>query len=377
MASNTTADIGIFVFHSHQNYFVNICNILNESSYNIVVFSDIEYHSKISEQINDKSITWVLKQGSETLSQYFKRIEKICNGIDLLVMFPVYWVWNLMNYYRFSPNCKKVQMIYNTNLWTMSNITFTPKLYKYLELPLRRLTLSQMDAVLVEYTPMQQYLSKKIDTDVYTFTPLLHDPSKDSGNNNNSRLTITIPGHIDPNRRDYNTFLNILESQLSKYRGTLNIQLLGCPKGSGGERIINRCNKLRAQGWDIDYYKEWISISEFNKILKTSNIIAAPLQETKKVSAVTERYGSTKASGCFGDAIRYGVPLILPAHYQVPSEVEPIISKYRTQDEFAEAISNIIEEGGLSEAARSDIAERYSITQQRTRLSDIFNLLIC
>jgi len=371
-------DIGLFVLEGHQNYFSNLLRILADGDASVTIFSTVEFQSMVPEEIGSKRFSWVLQTDSESLGEYLDRVTRHCaSKIDLLIIFPIYGIRDTVTIRQFDPKCKTIQMVYNVNLWTISNLALTPKLYQYLKLPLRKRFLSRRDGALVEYTTIQQYLAEKIDIDVHAFTPILRDTDEPPDiTNQESELVVTIPGHIDPQRRNYDWFLDTLQDQLAGHAADLHIQLLGSPVGQGGREIVRRCDALIADGWTIDYYSEWVPVDEFERKLAQSDVLVAPLRETKKMSVVTERYGVSKASGCFGDAIKHGLPLILPETYQVPPEVEAVVTQYRTQTELCASIVQTAIKDGLSKTAHRNISERFNITSQREKLGRIFDAVL-
>jgi glycosyltransferase involved in cell wall biosynthesis len=183
---------------------------------------------------------------------------------------------------------------------------------------------------------------------------------------------VSVPGYIDPQRRDYNVVLDALADHLSDSANDLRIQLLGSPSGDEGREIARRCDDLASAGWDIHYHTDWIPVSEFNAKLAQSDVIVSPMRETKRISVVTEHYGVSKSSGCFLDAVKFAVPLILPAHHQVPSEVEPLVRPYDSARHLADVMWDVVTDDNLANDVRSYVSKKYNTKAQYNRLLDIF-----
>jgi hypothetical protein len=260
-------------------------------------------------------------------------------------------------------------MIYNVNLWTATDLRLTPKVYLYLEVILRKSILSKVDGILVEYSPIQKYLkNKKPDCDIDVFAPIIYDEFVVC----NSRPQVTIPGHIEPDRRDYSFFFDSLQ-YLEDIQDEFEIHLLGSPNGSGGERVISICDQLISSGWNIQYYQDWIPIEQFEDSLKDTNIIVSPINKRKEIDAVTETYGRSKGSGAFSDAIKYGKKLALPAHYEIPPEVECIVQPYSSKRDLAKIIKSSLESEGLSEAEIDQLKNNFGLESQKRRFYDILS----
>jgi hypothetical protein len=194
--------------------------------------------------------------------------------------------------------------------------------------------------------------------------------------NTNSQLLITIPGHVIPERRDYQTILRTIHNQLQLRKSDLIIELLGSPSGETGENILQQCKNLKQNGWSIITHEDWISTEEFDKRIQAADVILAPMRRTKDISLVTERYGISKGSGCFMDAVMYGKPLILPAHYEVPARFEPMVSQYDTESRLAAIIEQMMNSPQKQETAQRHAADTFNITNQRERLREILSEIV-
>ncbi len=373
-------NVGILIFSSHQTVLINLVRLLSSITDKIIIFTSSSYREKISEDLDSDTVKWV-EQSTEKPRQEFlnNKVTQMCNqSVDILLSFPFYNGINTTTYRTFlSPKCVYVQIVYNANLWTMNRIRWETKLYRYFNLVLRRLLLRKLDAVLVEYSPIKQYLSGKTNTDIYSFTPLMYDDERVyERQNTNSQFLITIPGHVTPERRDYETILRTIHNQLQLRKSDLIIELLGSPRGESGKNILQQCKNLKQDGWSIITHEDWISTEEFDKRIQAADAILAPMRRTKDISVVTERYGISKGSGCFMDAVMHGKPLILPAHYEVPARFEPMVSQYDTESGLAAIIERMMNSPEKQETAQRHAADTFNIMNQRERLRKILSEIV-
>jgi hypothetical protein len=229
---------------------------------------------------------------------------------------------------------------------------------------LRKQILSRADGVLVEYSSIKKYLDSILTTNnVEVFTPVLYEEL----NSTSSKQRVTVPGHIDPARRNYELFLDTVEHHFPDHRNNLEIHLLGSPNCAKGEAIANRCDHLAELGWNVQYHRDWVPVEQFEQILESTQVIVSPIRETNVRNTVTEIYGRSKGSGSLGDAIRYGKPLALPEHYEVPPEAESIVRSYSDKSELAEIIQFSLRSGGLSSSEIDQIERNFSLERQRKR----------
>jgi hypothetical protein len=127
------------------------------------------------------------------------------------------------------------------------------------------------------------------------------------------RLLIAVPGSVDTTRRDYTDV-----EALARYFENLNeqpgiqISLLG----GVTERTPSWVHTLHVM---VRYEPGGLTQEEFDREMQASELVWLPLApEFRRDGSPTEYYGSTKSSGAFFDALRYGKPLLLPDGLPVP-----------------------------------------------------------
>lgn len=371
--SVTEDTIGIYILSSHENYFLNILDILEDHDGEVVLFTQEKYKKILSnKQIDPERYFWVIRSESEPLSSYLSRASEIWNErVDILISFPIYGgVRDLIEYYKIDFKCIHIQMIYNINKWTGTGLRFTRRIVRYLDVFLRMQMLSRVDGVIVEYTPLKDYLDTVSSVrQSEAFAPILFEGTDYT----DTTPRLTIPGKIKPERRNYEFFINVVENHLQDCQDDLEVYLLGSPGNTAGEEIVNQCEQLISSGWNIKYYNDWVPVDRFEQVLKMSDLLVSPMNRYKTVDAVTEIYGRTKGSGAFGDAIKYGKPLALPDHYEVPPEARSIVRTYSDEEDLAEVIRSNLRSGGLSEGELKQLQDRFSLEKQMDRFYEILS----
>ena len=360
------------VLSSHENYFVNLLKILPDNIPDIYIFTTDEYKESVFPDIPKPSkYNWITQSRSESFSGFLSRASDILNNqVDLLISFPIYSTRKVFEFLKLDSNCTHLQMIFNVNLWVGKSFRVTPRIGSYLESFLRRQLITRFDGVIVEYSPIEDYLKGIItDIEVVSFVPVFFDNQSASDSN----FRVTIPGHIEPVRRNYEFLIDTIEGHLQEYQNELEIHLLGSASNPEGESITDEFDRLARSGWDIKYYTDWIPIDQFENVLKTTDLIVSPIKKHKEMGAVTERYGQSKGSGVFSDAIRYGKPLALPDHYEVPPETNSIVRSYSDKEDLANIIGTALQSEGLAEPELEQLRQRFSLENQKVNFQSIIS----
>lgn len=371
--------LGILVLETHENYFVNLCRIAASAKIDLSIFTTKEYLNQIEDEIQESSeTTFLLKSIDESMWSYLKRVEHYCRkDIDILIILPLDGnILDFLRYVAFRPACKTVLTIYNVNTWTLTKVDLTSRIDKYLTLPLRKVIFDHVDAIIVEYRPIKEYLdSVAFGKRSFVFTPMLHE-GVDARHEREPRR-FTIPGHITESRRNYGLVFEALELIPPDRRDEFELHLLGRPRGESGERILARCDRLRGRGFNIGYSNQWIPISEFDRTLQRSRAVICPLHETRKSSGTEEIYGLSKGTGCIGDGVRFGRPIVLPETYEVPAEIQPAVHQYEGPAELSEIILTLLSERyRISRRRAVGVAQQFTLAEQKTRLQAILGDLV-
>jgi glycosyltransferase involved in cell wall biosynthesis len=241
--------------------------------------------------------------------------------------------------------------------------------------------LDNFDAIFVEYKPMETFVQDHLEWSkpVYTFSPIFQ--SELSKQSDGKDVQIVIPGLITSSNRDYNTVLSAFSNIFDRDLG-VRLVLLGSPVGSSGQRIVKIVKRMKKNGCEIDYYTEWIDHGDFEQTLSDSDIILNPLrvkkpnpQYYKILRKKHEIRGTTQGSGPILDAIRHGLPLIVPSEFQVSDNIKGFSVQYDSETQLVDTISNLATQPDILRE-KTNIARRVSEEYNLERRAHKFRAII-
>lgn len=330
---------------------MRICKTKNT---NVTVFTTEKIYERIETYLdNPTEYTIILKKDNETINQFLKKVEKICDEkIDLLFVNTIeFSCIDLPHYISFNPKTKKILTIHVANHWLKTKFAFNFKdIFRTVDanisILLRPFVLKKFNAINVIYPPVKGYIIEKTDykKPVFTLPFNFYNNKEIDLGFKNDKIRFIIPGLIEEYRRDYHTALDVFEKLFKKYNEKISLNMLGEPVEYTGEKIIQRCRKLREKGYNIFFSKEFVPEKEYDRALAESDIIFSPLKVvTKRATGIEEIYGTTEGSALPFEAIQYCKPLIVPEDFNVIKELQTSTLKYKTQEELENILLNLIE----------------------------------
>ncbi|MDB2294119.1 hypothetical protein PM085_18005 [Halorubrum ezzemoulense] len=376
--------IGILNLSSHENYVRSVAEIAVELG-PVSIFTTSSIYERVggSSAFDVPPDEWDLKGHSESKREYLARVEqRASEHIDILISFPFYGhVFDYTAYVNFEPDCEYLLYSFDINSMLGRNPTFIPKIYNYLKYPMKKAILQRVDRLLVEFSPIAEYVSStNSSVDVETFTPILSnsvesDSSKDKHNQQErDSLTVTIPGMIDSTRRNYDEVLEALNALSQERKEEIELVLLGKPVGDYGSTVIQRAKSLENEGVKLEYYTDWIPTDTFAKKLNSTDLLVSPLCRQRPIDGFVEEYGKSKGSGAISDAISYATPLLFPSWFEVPELAEPGIHTYRDEADLQEMFTELLNDSDYRREwfnGAQEMARRYSKSKQKERLQRI------
>ncbi|WP_324759669.1 hypothetical protein [Haloarcula montana] len=366
--------IGLLETHAHENFLADLAQIAHAAGYEVTLFTGETVASRLRQRLDTVAYEWIIKDDDESLGRFLGRVSDRCQALDLLYLFPLYGsVPDFFRYARFSPSCKIVLSIYNANSWVGQNLRFTPKLYNYARLPLRQILLRNVDAVTVEYDPIQQYLNDLLPIPVNTMTPVFSRRTTHS-RPADGPLRVTVPGNVVASRRRYDLLFDALEALPTERRDRLSVDLLGRPMDESSDRILRQAARYRKRGWQLTTHEGWIDGDEFEQTISESDILLSPLCRRKAHGIATEVYGQTKSSGVLGDSIRTATPLAVPEWFTVPNQFGDGAVSFADSRELAALFDLLADRGDRLRIARrgaAETADYYALDAQAERFRSL------
>lgn len=380
-------NIGIFEIQSHVNCLSHMARICNTSEDTVTLFTNETVLSLADFDPQTNSDFEVDLQGERTLQEYLTDIENVSEeSLDLLVINSMLGdTKRMQTYSEFEPQCASLLRLHSINLWFEEHLSELNGKAGKLNLLLRQRALDNHDGVFVAHEPLLEYLRTETpyDEKSYCFLPVFHeytdaDPSRSE--DDRTGTTFVVPGRVDPYRKDFHVALDAYEAVAGDC--DVGLHLLGHVRDEEARNIVQRCERLadcfdeRVAFPDMDL--DWISESEFIRVMQEADAVLSPVNESYEKRFMDETYGKTKTTGNVRDAVRFGMPLVVPTHFRLSDPLAGLTTQYRDTTELAA----VMERFATDPDFRSEIqfearetAEAFSLDRQRDRWRSIRNEL--
>ncbi|MEL6635416.1 MAG: hypothetical protein AAFW73_06835 [Bacteroidota bacterium] len=153
-----------------------------------------------------------------------------------------------------------------------------------------------------------------------------------------SRLRVVIPGTVNPAGRDYQLLYRALQRILPDLQQPLDLFLLGSARSTAARRVVQSFESLSSPLLTCHYFPDVLAQVDFDRHLRSADFLLLPLRSHYPLGLIRERYGYSNISGGLNDALRFGLPLLLPAHYPVPDAVRPLVRSYRGEEDLVNTL---------------------------------------
>lgn len=237
---------------------------------------------------------------------------------------------------------KKLVVIHNVNFWFKKKrrlkIFREPRNEPHVQI----LDMTKkLDAVIVLNTGLinsvRRY-SKKVK--IIPFTTALLKDEKPGTLNFSDKMRIVVPGIIEKKRKDYHIVFELIKAIGSE---NVALTLLGKPRDNYGQLIINEANRLKTQGFDIEYFLDYIPPKKFNEEMERATIVVSPIKPYVSFAGIPEEYGRTKISGSIYDIIRFKKPGIIPYELRLSEELEDRFLRYKNLDDLVDKVNSLMD----------------------------------
>ena len=370
-------NIGILEIHFHLKFLHTTMKICKTKDTKVTVFTTKNLLKRLETYLDDKSkYEFILKDDDETAYSFLKRVEKICNErIDILFVNTIQIsTLRIPFFLRFRPKSKMILTVHMANHWLKAKFAFNIRnIFRSLDVAfsiilIRLILLRKYDAINVIYPPIKDFIKNETSykKEVYTIPFNFYDKTKKTtSSKKDTKIKFVIPGLIETYRRNYDFALDVFEKLFKKYNKKIALSVIGKPVGAGGNRIIQRCEKLKKKGYNISFSKGFVPEEEYNKISTESDMIFSPLNvRTKRDTGVEEIYGKTEGSALPFEAIQYCKPLIVPDEFNVIKEMKSSTIQYGSANDLEKKIIEIMQ----------DTAKLQSLKKEALKNSEHFSL---
>ncbi len=199
----------------------------------------------------------------------------------------------------------------------------------------RKKALKTFDKAIVPSIYIKQYIDTILPDNDIEVLPFLYN-EENVKIHDNKICTIVIPGTVSQRSRDYLMTYQVLSKMIeSGFDAKLSIVLLGQCLGEEGKKIKKMLSLLESPSISITTFDAAVPQAAYDKIIAEADFFLLPLQSKWQYGIVNEIGSLTCLSGNIGDMVRYGMPVLLPTHYQIQQELLPLVTYFDTEIESA------------------------------------------
>lgn len=332
-------EIGILEFLYHHIFLYSLVSVAKNSGANVTIFTTEKIYRLLAPLFKDnvKNYTWVIKGEDEKLSHFLRRVETIASQkIDLLFLNTLQGGVGLhFLFWLFNPRCKTILVAGRAAEWFGDKYRFSLRRYKRYNIEhfMKKRILPKFDAIVVHTQAMKDYaLAYHYGKEIFVLPFSIYD-SNAVVKTDTEKIEFLVTGSITGYRRDYDGLLNAFEKTWHSAKN-IKLTLLGWPNGEYGKKIIDRCRHLRQQGFNIQFYDEYIPEEVFRDETISADVIISPIK--------LKNYPHGMFTSGLVEAIRHAKPGIYPTDYIVPKELLSSSLFYDRIEELPHLIENKI-----------------------------------
>jgi len=336
--------IGIIEIYSHHVFVHTLGALALESGLDVTIFVTRPIHEELIPLFGERldEITWVIKDEKENDWQYLQRIQIIIrNNIDLLFINTVQGK-RIILFYFFKPLKKTIVAAGRISEWFGNRYRFLPfsSLRRFLHHNythfLMQRCIPRYDAIIV-HTPQARDLAL---TNGYSKKIMLLPYSLYKGetkiNKPGAKTKFLATGSINETSRDHKGLLKAFERVWATGRKDVSLTVLGMPQSKHGQTVVAYMERLEMQGFDIQYFREFIPEEVYLQQAESADIYIAPLN--------IEYYSCGELTSGMVEAIRQGKPCIYPEEHFPDPRFESSSLFYDKIENLPELIVKIIED---------------------------------
>lgn len=350
-------NIALLELFYHQECLYSLGKALLHSNHNITIFTKESIYSELIKESGFAQFHWVTQPAAKPMKKFWFENSNLLKNQDIIIILTVESNFRLFT--KINTRGKVILQIHNANCWLKPfvniKLKFTPYyLWKDFSYFIRYFIL-QLDWYykkrIIENSNFITFPQNRIKDNFSRLLP----PEKilpplplavfNGGKNkspDSKKIVITIPGHVDIQRRDYYLVLRIWERLLPELGKDIELIFLGRIRRKSGSVLINKFRKLENRNFRVRCFTDRVPQDEFDLIMQSTDILLSPLIIKTRYKFYREVYGYSKLSAIESDVIRYGKPAIIPDSYKNDYTTEVFFYKYRDEGHLEEILRNII-----------------------------------
>jgi hypothetical protein len=358
----------------HQETVATLITLLTGEN-ELHVFTSMQMGAELRQQFQGKNIHWFLFQNDKALD-----IPGAIKKQNKLVRFDHIFLNTVHKHHLLFARAAKSKSKLIVTVHEASNLS--PKLKPGFRSIARFAGLKMLnryaDAFLVLSSEVKKHILKeRLTKKPVIVLPAVVNATVVSGPADGNFI-VCIPGTIDESRKDYSR-LKELVTLISSSKRKISIVLLGAAKGKSwiSEKtadIQNKYPSVDVHLFDADHIPQ----QQFDHWLSRSHLVWLPLTESVQREHGIEKYGRTKISGGFFDAVRAGKFMLHPDTIPVAEELKLQTQTYGSIQELADFILRAANDPNTYHSLESRVKENagnFDLEKGRAALLDALKKL--
>jgi hypothetical protein len=377
--------VAIFEFAYHNEvveaYIFHFLPIVSQ----IYVFTHDFISQQIAEKFVDKPVIWIIKDSKENHKSFVQKHRNTIKNCQLAVFTSLPEPLTTINFTAFE--CPVWLLIHNIHYFFAKPLTHLHRgknpvldVLKVLRFYLtgkesiKNNWLSKADEIIFPTQNMKEYYQHHFLSGRFPdplVIPFITVQDKPRLKKPQSLFHIVLPGNITTLSRDYDMVYHAVKSVLEKSNQKIKLTLAGKQKDHSCESVLKKFAQLDKSKLDFTYFREFINQATFENILTDADILVAPLNHQTSYGIHEEKYGYSTESGNIADAVRYGLPLVIPDFYPVSEAMEHMTFRYSTASELADHILYFMEYRGF--LADHNALKKYQSSEVGKYIESVWN----
>jgi hypothetical protein len=349
--------VAIFEFAYHNEvveaYIFHFLPIVSQ----IYVFTHDFILEQIADKFVDKPVIWIIKDSDENYKSFIQKHRKTIKNCQLTVFTSLPEPLTNIDFTVFE--CPVWLLIHNIHYFFAKPFTHLHRgknpVFDVLKILRFYLTgkeiiknnwLSNVDEIIFPTQNIKKYYQQHFLSGRFPeplVIPFIKAEDKPQFKKTQSPFHIVIPGNITTLSRNYDIVYQAVKNVLEKTNQKIKLTLAGKQKDPSCDRVLNKFALLDKSKLDFTYSKEFINQATFENILTNADVLVAPLNQQTSYGIHNEKYGFSTESGNIADAVRYGLPLVIPDFYPVSEALEHMTFRFSTASKLTDRLLYFME----------------------------------
>jgi hypothetical protein len=378
--------IALIELQAHAEVLYFFANLLNDAvELKILTTADIFENAPGSLKSNPRN-DWVIYDNSQSVPSFIDQNKPILNTCQST--FFITLVRDFRYFSKLHLTTKKILIVHNSYAafrpFSAISLNFSGivnyfldvlrigKFFVFQEFLYKKRLLQNFDTLLVPSPFIQKYIIEYLQPEqpekikYLEFSYFENIPQ----NTKNKVITITIPGTISNEGRDYEMVIKALKKVIPILEMPIQVILAGRPKGDNGQEIIEKVETLQTDFFLTLVFKNSIPQREYEAILAKTDFLVLPLKKQVKYGIYQEINGLSKITGSINDQIRYGLPALISSDYPLPIELENVSQRFKNADDLSTILENWIKNRPFDrlEKERQVLQKKYAKAEVKNAL---------